>query len=242
MKKIFASFGWILLLLPFLSFAGTRTIFGSANLPLPDTEDRQVSGFHSISSGGSFDVFVKLGNTESLRLEGDNDLFSKIETKVENGDLKIRYKAGVRISGWNKKVSVYVTARSLRSLNVSGSGDMEITGTIKGDKLDTRVSGSGSITLAASVNTFNSSVSGSGEIKAKGSAKNASIQISGSGEFEGKGMQTDKADIKVSGSGSVTIHANTLLNAVVSGSGDIYYSGNPRVNQAKSGSGKISRI
>ena len=82
MKKILASFGWILLLLPLISIAGVKTAFTNSNHAV-HTETRNVSGFHGISSGGSFNVYITLGNQESLRLEGDADVLKEIETVVE---------------------------------------------------------------------------------------------------------------------------------------------------------------
>ncbi len=243
MKKIFASFGWIVLLLPLLSFAGTKTFLSSVNSTIVNSENRQVSGFNAISAGGSFDVFVKFGPSESLVIEGDEDQASKIETKVENGVLKIHYKSGFRFNtNFNKKVTIYITAKSLKSLSVSGSGDMKVSGVIKTSTLETRVSGSGSISFSANVSSLSATVSGSGDINASGSATTASIRVSGSGEFKGKDLHTSDSDIKVSGSGEVRIYAEKSLNAAVSGSGDIFYSGNPAVKQVKSGSGKITRI
>ena len=243
MKKLFASFGWILLLLPFLSFAGTKAILGSGTYNSRPSEERTVSGFNAISSGGAFDVHVTLGNKESLRIEGDEDQLSKIETKVENGTLKIRYKVKSFFNtGWKNKVTVFVTAKSLKSLSISGSGNMDVSGMIKGESLDTRVSGSGSISFSATVNTLNAIVSGSGELKTSGSARTASISVSGSGDFEGKDFKTTDSNIKVSGSGNVTIYADKNINAKISGSGNVRYAGNPTVNISKSGSGDVSKL
>ncbi|PWG80029.1 head GIN domain-containing protein [Pararcticibacter amylolyticus] len=243
MKKLFASFGWILLLLPFLGFAGTTTILSPAAHSEFRPEERQVRGFNAVHSAGAFDVYIKMGTTENLRLEGDEEQISKIETEVENGILKISYKRGINFRGWNnKRVSVYITARSIEGLALSGSGNMEVTGTVRSTKLNTKVSGSGNIRFTAAVSTLNASISGSGKIKASGSAGSADIAISGSGEFSGKELKTSDSNIKVSGSGNAYIHADKSLNAVVSGSGDVFYSGNPAVRQSKSGSGRISRI
>lgn len=240
MKKLFASFGWILLLLPFISVAGTKTIFHSIN-SIISTEDRKISNFHGISSAGSYDVYVKMGSTESLRIDGDKDVVANIETVVENGILKIR-NSGPGKNWWNNdKIKIYITAKSLNYLTVSGSGNLKVDGTLKSDKISAKVSGSGNMDLNVLATTFNISISGSGNVKAYGQAKKTNIEISGSGEFEGNKLKTSVCNVKVSGSGNASIYAEEELNAKISGSGDISYWGKARVNQVKSGSGSISR-
>ncbi|WP_207429489.1 head GIN domain-containing protein [Pedobacter sp. SYSU D00535] len=245
MKKLFASFGWLLLLLPFISVASTSTLLTHIESHRFTTETRKVANFNAIASSGSFDVFVKMGSKEELRLEGDADFIKEIETKVENGVLKIRLKKRLENSwgfGNQSKVNIYITAKSLSGLSVSGSGDMEVDGVVKSTKVDVAVSGSGSITAKTLAKILNVAVSGSGEVEASGEAKTANVSISGSGEFEARKLRTGESNVKVSGSGEATVSADKVLNAAISGSGDIFYTGNPQVNSSKSGSGKITRI
>lgn len=241
MKTLFASFGWLLLLLPFISVAGTKTILNTINT---SSEERQVSNFTGISSGGSYDVYVKMGNTEDLRIEGDEDRIKNIETKVENGILKIRTIKSANGWSWNNRgsIKIYITAKALNSLAVSGSGNMEVNGTVKANSFNTQVSGSGNIHLNVQCSTLNAAVSGSGGMKISGSTTAAHISISGSGGIDGRNLKTSTTDIKVSGSGNGSIHVEKQLNASVSGSGNISYAGNPKVNQSKSGSGSIHKI
>jgi hypothetical protein len=239
MKRFVTSFGWLMLLLPLISVAGVRTVVNT----LSSQEERQVSGFTGISTSGSYDVFVKLDGKESLQLEGDANEISKIETVVEHGILKIRNKKNLQL-GWKdgKKVTVYVTAKTLNNLMVSGSGNMKIDGIVKAGNLQAKVSGSGNMDLNASANSLRSVVSGSGSLNIAGTAKDADIVVSGSGNFRGKDLRTHSADIKVSGSGNVKVYADTSIDAALSGSGSINYAGNASVTQAKSGSGSISKF
>lgn len=209
-----------------------------------DTEDRQVSGFSGISSSGSFNIIVTMGNTETLKLEGDKETISEIETKVESGILKISRNKEYT-NNWNSskgKVTIYITAKSLNSLTQSGSGDMKVDGTVKADRLATTLRGSGSISLTADAKNYSGTISGSGEINVKGNTDHAKVTIAGSGEFEGKNLRSDDADIQISGSGDASITAEKTLDAVVSGSGNIRYSGNAQVTKTKNGSGSVSKL
>jgi hypothetical protein len=184
-----------------------------------------------------------MGNKESLRLEGSSDIISQIETKVDNGTLKIRNKKKVNMKSWNigEKVNIYIEARTLHGITLSGSGDIEVRGSVKSTELTNTISGSGSISQSMDVENYVAIISGSGKIYAKGKADNAKITIAGSGNFEGERFQTTNSSAKVSGSGNITISADKNLEALMSGSGNIRYSGNPSVKSTKSGSGSISR-
>jgi hypothetical protein len=225
-----------------LTVANTNNTFEESKMLLK-ADERQVSGFSGITIAGRYNVYITMGNTESLRLEGDADAIDEIETKVESGVLKIRNKKQMNTRSWNNtgKVNIYIQAKSLNSIVLSGSGNVEVDGKLKSANLNNTISGSGSIELNIDVENYNAVISGSGEISAKGNAKNARITIAGSGDFDGQNFKTSNANVKVSGSGDISIIADKQLDAVVSGSGDIRYTGSAKVNSTKSGSGSISK-
>ncbi len=206
-------------------------------------EKREISGFNGISSAGSYHLFITMGNTESLRLEGDAELIKEIETKVENGVLKIRNKKQMNYRSWNNRgrINIYIQAKTLNSILLSGSGNITVGGKINTEKLSNTISGSGSIDLTMDVDDYAGTISGSGTIIAKGKADNASITVAGSGNFDGDSLRTANAATKVSGSGNISIHTDKNLDAILSGSGNVRYSGNANVKSTKSGSGRISK-
>lgn len=206
-------------------------------------ETRKVSGFTGISSSGSYHVIITMGTTESLRLEGDADHISEIETVVESGTLKIRNNK--KSGSWTSrtgKINIYITAKSLKNLTLSGSGDMNVKGLVKSTDISTTLGGSGNISLTLEATNYAATISGSGEIKASGKTENARINVSGSGDFEGNGLRTNVTSAKVSGSGNIFINADKALEAAMSGSGNIRYSGSAAVKASKSGSGRISKL
>ena len=207
----------------------------------PAQENREVSGFSGLSSSGSYYVFITMGNTESLRMEGDPESIREIETKVENGILKIRNRKQLNHRTWNNRgrVNIYIHAKELNNILLSGSGSIKVNGKPKDESLKNTISGSGSIEVNMDVNEYTGTISGSGTILARGVADNTKITITGSGNFEGKELHTANTLAKLSGSGNIDIHAAKSLDAVLSGSGDIRYTGNAAVNSTKSGSGRI---
>lgn len=245
MKKITISFALFALAFSALACTNANPVDKQVSQSTAQ-EERLVSDFTGIASGGNFNVSVTLGDTESLRLEGNEDLLKNIETVVEKGVLKIQYKDKKRLWDWNssdkKRVNVYITAKTLTNLAVSGSGQMKVEGTIKTPDFKAAVSGSGDLWVnAESVNT-KASISGSGTVNLSGTAQNTEITISGSGNLKGRNFKTKSASIVVSGSGNTELFVDQSLKATVSGSGDIRYGGNPTVTETKSGSGSISKF
>jgi hypothetical protein len=245
MKRLFYSIVMIGIMLPGSNLNSTAGTVVSISKSQSSADDqRKVSGFTGISSSGSFDVKITMGTKESLRLQGDKEAIEEIETVVEKGILKIKNKSR---SGWNmnfrrEKVIIYVEAKSLNTITLSGSGKISVNGVVKANRLANNLSGSGSITLSADTREYVAAISGSGEIFVKGNADRAQVKISGSGDFEGKNLKTSEAEVHVSGSGNASIFANKTLHAVISGSGNISYGGDAKVSRTKSGSGSITKI
>ncbi|RDC65592.1 head GIN domain-containing protein [Adhaeribacter pallidiroseus] len=229
-----------------LSFLQVTALPGASAKPvfrLMDEENRPVGSFSGVAAAVPFNVYVTIGAKESLRLEGDRDLLDKIETPVKNGILHLKMQKGSeKWFGSSKKVTIYITAPSLNNLSVSGAGNMEVKGTVKGDRVTTAVSGSGRLTAVVTASSLSSSISGSGGMALEGKTNDAKIEISGSGQFDGEDLNSRAAEISVSGSGKASIRAEETLNAVLSGSGKVTYSGNAQVNVVKSGSGSVTKI
>jgi hypothetical protein len=209
------------------------------------TEDRHLSGFNAVSVSGSWDIYITQGSTESVKVEAPSNVIGKIITEVDGGTLKIYSKN--ENWGWNnwgnKKIVVYITAKILNSIGMSGSGDIYFKNGIKGDKLVLRVSGSGDISGKVSVNELESSISGSGDIKVSGTAGTSTVKVVGSGDFTGGDLVTQNTSVKVAGSGDARVNAKQKVEAAVAGSGDIYYTGGAtNVSSSTSGSGDVHKF
>lgn len=207
-------------------------------------ENRQVSGFNSIGSGGSFDVHIKIDGTESLRISGKAEAISQIETKVEDGRLEIRWKDHWKNHNEDHfgKIDVYVTAKSLSDVSNAGSGAMTIDGTVTGSHVNIALSGSGSISGKVRADELHAAISGSGSIHLEGKADEAEINISGSGSFDSKELRTNNARVHIAGSGNAYLVADSRISGHIAGSGDVIYSGNATEEDVKTaGSGRVRK-
>jgi len=218
----------------------------SVNSVFADTQDRHLTGFKAIDAQGSFDVYITQGANESVKVEAPGNIMERIRTEVSGGVLKIYNKNkssewNIELFGSHKKVIIYVVAKDLNAVNVSGSGDVYLKNGITTPALKLHVSGSGDLSGRVQVKDLETSVTGSGDVRLAGNAISSDVHVSGSGDFRGGDLTTISTAVRVSGSGDASVNASTKIDASVSGSGDVHYSGNPKsVSKSKSGSGDIN--
>lgn len=208
------------------------------------TIERSTNDYDAIAVSGWFDVDLVDGKEGQLSLEGESNLLEYIITEVKNGKLIIKTENNVNLkpSDWNNGIRITVPVQSISAISLSGSGDIVGKTTIKTEKLETTMSGSGDITLDVATNSVDASMSGSGDITFSGNTTDFSATISGSGDIKAFDLEADNVEATVSGSADIKVTANKMLQARVSGSGDIRYRGNPeKLDTKTSGSGDISK-
>ena len=205
-------------------------------------ETRDVDSFDEIGLSTHADLYLKIGPSYSVVLEGDDDDIEAIETEVSNGRLRIKNKDRFKWGSWSSKVKVYITMPKVNGLYVSGSGDIIGESSIESDNLEISISGSGSIDLDIKADEVDLSISGSGDAELSGNVRIFDGRISGSGTIEADELSAKNAKIRISGSGSTSIDVSEDLDVKIAGSGNVYYTGNPdRVNANSSGSGKVRK-
>lgn len=181
-------------------------------------EQRDVGEFSRVELSGSSDVEIRIGDTPSLLVRGDDNLISILETEVVDGTLRVRPSESYST---RKGLDVIATVRALEGASVRGSGDIVVSG------LD--------------VASFEASVMGSGDVKVSGSAERVSAAVRGSGDIDLVGVEAIDAEASVHGSGDIDLRASGSVKLSVFGSGDIRYRGDPeKVSRNVHGSGDIT--
>lgn len=239
MKTIIPIVFTFLLLITTTSFAQKNNVKGNGNII---TTTRTVADFDKIAVSGSFNVKLIKGKTKTITIEASSNLMEAIETEVEDGLLKIKFK-----SGWNirtsKKINITVVFEALSSVSMSGSGSVTSADEIIANDLNLKVSGSGSMKLKLFTDQLTAAISGSGNLKLNGETNVVTCSISGSGNLNAADLKATITNAKVSGSGNVKIQALEEIHAKVSGSGNILYSGNPNIIKTNSsGSGAVKKM
>jgi hypothetical protein len=241
-KSIFAA-----LIILTISGAAIAKPHSTVKANYSEVVDRHLSGFHAVDVAGSFDVYITQGSTESVKVEAPAELMPRIITEVENGVLRIYNKNdGFRwgdVWGHHKKIVVYVVAKNLDRISLTGSGDAFFKEGITANNMRLNISGSGDMAGRIDAKSVDCSISGSGDMKLTGHAETSSVSLVGSGDYEARSLVTVNCAVRVTGSGDAQVNASEKIDASVSGSGDVRYTGSARsVNAHKTGSGDISRF
>ena len=159
----------------------------------------------------SVEVVGPRDQVEGLRLRGGRLTFDDDDTKVV-------------VFGWRNhdRLRIIVTAPSVRTFGLSGSGDLVIRDYDQPS-------------LSVSIN-------GSGEVDATGRTETLDLDISGSGEADLSGVETRDANVKISGSGDAIVSPTGVARISISGSGEVDLTRRPAsLTQTISGSGEVNQ-
>jgi len=203
---------------------------------------RKVDSFNGVALGLPGRLELRSGSVDSVTVETDDNLQALVETRVEDGMLRIRpVKRNLDLRTRNLKI--VVTARQIERLSLGGSGTIDAD-VLRGQRLDVDVGGSGKIRIARlDAETVAAKVAGSGDLRADGgTVRDLSVSIGGSGSVDMGKVATDTARVSIAGSGDVTVWAKNDLRAKIAGSGDVGYYGDPTVSRSVAGSGEVRRI
>ena len=163
---------------------------------------RSVGRYKALSVGSGLDVEISGDLTSGIVVVADENLQEYVETKVEDGTLKIKMKQGYgyRFNGKSPKVIVPNTGQ-LTAISASGGSDVYTKNTtLQGDALSVTCSGGSDFKGDINVKTLDVACSG-------GSDFNASVE-------------TERCDLAISGGsdGDLSGHANVCSVSISGGS------------------------
>jgi hypothetical protein len=206
----------VLVLVALLARGGSSSS-GVQGSGVPATQSRVLAAFSRLDLAGSNDVTVVVGGRQSVVVHADSNLMHNVTTRVVAGTLVIGTTGSFSP---RSPMSVEVSVPSLAAVELSGSGEISVTG-IDAPRL--------TVTLP-----------GSGTFYAGGTVTQLDVTLGGSGLAQLDNLVARDVHAVVTGSGLIRVTATTSLNAAVSGSGAIIYSGNPQVTSSVTGSGTVT--
>lgn len=204
-------------------------------------QNREPGRFTALATSVGGGVEIRMGDTESVSVESDDNIVPLIETVVEDGTLRIRpAKPNLNLDTRNMKIVVQV--RKLDKISVAGSGAVEVN-QLRVESLKINVGGSGSINLRdLRSEALMVALGGSGGLTASGNVERVQVSIGGSGQVRAERLAARAVTVSIGGSGQATVWASKSLHVSVAGSGDIAYYGDPAVTKSMVGSGSIKRL
>lgn len=214
-----------------------ETIIGNGILK---QDARAVQAFDEIEVSGQVTVYLRQGEKEEVIVEADENLLPYIKTNVSGDRLSVSSEANFKDY---KKLAVYITARELEYIKLSGA--IELNGEKVFRSVDLKIDASGACIVNMDVQCEELTIDGSGAVtfNLNGFSREANFDISGAVEVNAFELETRNTKIDMSGAGSADIYVTDEVSIDVSGAGEINYKGNPRdIKQDISGAASINQI
>lgn len=196
--------------------------------------------FTNINLTSDADIKFVQGDQIAIEAYGNEKAIAEHDIMVKDGILTVAKKDGS--TGTVPSITIIVKAPILESINVSGSGDVDIENTAEFDyNLSIDVSGSGDIELdQITCHALNINISGAGDIDAKEiKCANTNILISGAGDMKAD-IKANDIKVQISGAGDAELDVKCQNLAIhANGTGEIELKGKC-TNLTKQSSGLAS--
>jgi hypothetical protein len=217
--------------------------FGNSNQRLTAsghqvTQNRAVSGVKSVKLATNVDLEIRQSATESLSVTGDEAILPALLTDASLGQMTIRYdpRYSIQNSGRPKLV---LTVKDLNELRLNSSGNVTV-GPLTTDSFRIILESSCDVRIKGlKADKVSSRISSSGDITIQGEANSLDLDISSSVNYQAGDLKVQTATIHMSSSADVTLWVVKILNATITSSGNIAYYGNPVVHQNNTSSGRL---
>lgn len=203
------------------------------------TETRTVSGYHRLALGIAADVELRQGMAEGLTIEGDDNILPRVETVVDDGTLRIRWKDRNTQASYGT-LRLVVSVRDLDEVTIGGAGSVHAA-RLAATAFKATLGGSGNVSLdAVEAKSIGLTLAGSGEATLAGRTETLDATLAGSGELRAGKLAARSARVTLQGSGRATVRASDKLDVTIAGSGDVVYFGKPTVSRTVLGSGTVT--
>jgi hypothetical protein len=192
-------------------------ITGSGNVI---TRDVAVNSFSKLNVGGVFNVVLAQGDKEAVKVEAEDNLQALILVNQSENGLTVSMKKDVNLRN-SKRMTVYITFKQLKSIELKTVGNVTTTGTLTFDdlKMENRSVGNVELKLAAQTLTLeNHSV---GNLDLAGKADNATINNRSVGNLDAADFVVQTMDIDNRGIGNAEVNAAKNLKMKSSGLGKV---------------------
>jgi hypothetical protein len=236
------------IMLPFLLLAGiVAPAFAQKTITDPNTEKRNISGFHGIDVATGINLILSNGSSEQVAVSASETEFrDKIITEVESGILKIHYETklgAINKRNESKNLKAYVSYKTLDLLHVSTGAEVEINGKLTSSSFELKASTGGLVKGEVNMNILKVNQNTGSKITLTGLADKLDIDGNTGSKFMGENLSANTCDVSVSTGAGVYINIEKELNAKATTGGYIKYKGAGGIRDIKTSTGgSVSRI
>jgi hypothetical protein len=202
------------------------------------TENRNLKDFNKIKVSSGIDLYLRMGETEEVKVVADGDIIDQVITEVKDGTLKIYMKQN---NNWNwgttKSREVYVSVKELERLDASSGSDVNSENTLTGESLKVSASSGSDVNLDIHYKNFSLDSSSGSDARISGKTKNFEAEASSGSDIKAQDLESVICKVSVSSGSDATVNVSDELYANASSGGDVRYYGNPKVKDINESSG-----
>lgn len=226
-----------------------KTIFAILTLSLvacisdaqETTQVRNVTNFSGIDVSEGIKVELTYGNKEFVEVSADKEYIDKVMTELNGDELDI-YIKGNNWKGWKKHILVKVTAKTIKSIDVSSGASLTTQNLLESETLKMSASSGANMKVAFKAPNVKCSASSGASASLKGAAKFLNTQASSGAGIDAMDVVAMQVNADVSSGAHIKVHAEKELEADASSGGSLKYSGNPKmVDIDKSSGGSVRK-
>jgi len=176
------------------------------------TRDVPVKAFNELEASGVYELSLKQGEKEEVKIEADENLQDLFTVSNEGSRLVIDTKKlkDKNLKG-KVKMKVFVTFKKLKSIEIGTVGSVNSENQLTFDNLEFSNSSVGNVNLKLNANKINLSNKSVGNIELIGNAQEAVFKNNGVGNLQASNFIVQTMDIDNSGIGNAAVNAQKTL-------------------------------
>lgn len=197
-------------------------------------EERSVNNFESISVSSGIELLINQDSSEKVVVEADENIMKILRTEVKGGKLKIFMEEGVLHA---KKMKVYVTLKTLKSLECTSGSETKSAGKVNAENLTIHASSGSGVNMELSCNRLKAESSSGSNLRVSGTTLSVKADCSSGSEINASELIAEMGEASASSGANIKIHATKDIKAHCSSGAQINVSGNPTTRDTDSSSG-----
>ncbi len=176
------------------------------------TRDVAVSSFDVLKASGVYELRLLQGNTESVKIEADENLQEYFNVKNEGSKLVIDMEKLKNVNLKMKhKLRVYVSFKKLRQMELNTVGDVASEENLSFENLDMNNRSVGNVSLKMTAQKLDLNNSSVGNISLEGKAQDAVVKNNGVGSLSAGSFVVQTMNIENTGVGNAEVNAEKNL-------------------------------
>lgn len=176
------------------------------------TRDVAVSSFDVLKASGVYELRLSQGNTESVKIEADENLQEYFNVKNEGSKLVIDMEKLKNVNLKMKhKLRVYVSFKKLRQMELNTVGDVASDENLSFENLDMKNRSVGNVSLKMTAQKLDLNNSSVGNISLEGKAQDAVVKNNGVGSLSAGSFVVQTMNIENTGVGNAEVNAEKNL-------------------------------